>query len=332
MELGHEVVIAADKRPLELLKKEFPSLDFVIFPGYEISYPKKGNMVLKMLLAVPKIILGIVREHSLLKKIIHKKNIDILISDNRFGLWNKEIPCVFITHQLMVKSPLGEKLLRKLNYFFIRKYKECWIPDNEGSDNLSGDLSHLHPIPSNAFYIGSLSRFSTTEINASANNNYSHHLMIILSGPEPQRTVFENEILSQLKDTSFKTLVVRGIPEKEERRSISENIEMVSHLSTQEMKEAILSSELIISRSGYSSIMDYAVLGKRVIFVPTPGQTEQEYLADYFSQKGIAFHSSQHEFDLKKALEESKRFSGFTPQKKRNDFKDRVVYLLAEGG
>ena len=338
-----EVIIGADGRPLDLLKKEFPLCEFVIIRGYDISYPKNGSMVLKIAAQIPKILLGIKREHDQLKKIIKEKKIDAVISDNRFGLWSREVPCVFITHQLMVKSPFGEKIIHQLNKKYISKFTECWIPDmKEGG--LSGDLAHKFPIPENAQYVGVLSRFFAK----AQNDKYKRDLLVILSGPEPQRTTFEEKILKQIaanppvsqSETSPFTrgiLIVQGITEKNERinlpagqAGISENVEMVSHLTSAELQREILSSEIILSRSGYSIVMDLAVLGKKAIFVPTPGQTEQVYLAKYFSEKKIAYSVSQNKFDLNFALQESKKYNGFIENYSGKEFKTVVDVFLAK--
>jgi len=288
-------------------------------------------MVLKIAAQIPKILSGIKREHELLKKIIKEKKIDAVISDNRFGLWSKEIPCVFITHQLMVKSPFGEKFIHRLNTNYISKYSECWIPDaplleGGGERGLSGDLSHKFPLPKNAKYIGVLSRFFAD----SQNDKAKYDLLVILSGPEPQRTVFEKKILEQLALTSTSALIVQGITEKNERIRISKNVEMVSHFTSEELQKEILSSEIILCRPGYSSVMDLAVLGKKAIFVPTPGQTEQEYLAKYFSGKKIAYSVSQKKFDLESALKESENHSGFTEKYSGNEFKNAVDSFLSK--
>jgi len=335
-----EVVIGANGRPLHLLKKEFPLCEFAVVPSYNISYPKNGSMVLKMASQIPKILSGIKREHELLKKIIKEKKIDVVISDNRFGLWSKNIPCVFITHQLMVKSPFGEKLIHRLNKNYISKYSACWIPDvplleGEKGGVLSGDLSHKFPLPENAKYIGVLTRFKIP-LNPPLKGGDKHHLLVILSGPEPQRTLFEKKILEQLKNIPLNrlskgeltALLVQGITEKNERKKISENMEIISHLTSEELQKEILSSEIILCRPGYSSVMDLAVLGKKAIFVPTPGQTEQEYLANYFSEKKIAYSVSQNTFDLQTALKESENYSGFTKNYSGEEFKKAVDLFL----
>src|SRR5687767_12164171 len=176
LEKGCEVVIGADGRPLELLEGEFPQLEVALMPGYRITYPKSGSMVLRIAAQVPKILHGIRREHLLLGKIIQEKKIDAVISDNRYGLWNKKIPCVFITHQLMIKSPFGEKLIHRLNKNYIRRFTECWVPDEEGE--WSGDLGSKFALPPNGKYIGILSRFAGLAEKKQADPN---RLLVVLS-------------------------------------------------------------------------------------------------------------------------------------------------------
>ncbi|MFH1005032.1 MAG: glycosyltransferase family protein [Bacteroidota bacterium] len=342
LEQNCEVIICADGRALQLLQKEFSSLEFVVMPGYNISYPKNGSMILKMILQIPKILSAIKREHKLLKKIISEKKIDAVISDNRFGLWvenifssdlslteSKNVPCVFITHQIMVKSSLGEKFIHLLNKNYISKFSECWIPDYEGENNLSGELSHKFFLPKNAKYIGALSRFASYPSVFLNEKEMKYEMLIILSGPEPQRTLFEKKIIEQLDMINKKVLIVQGITEKNEMRKISENVKMISHLTSEELQKEIISSEIILSRPGYSTVMDLAVLGKKAIFVPTPGQTEQEYLANYFLEKKIAYSVTQKKFDIKTALKESDKFTGFIQKVSGEEFKKVVDVFLS---
>lgn len=314
LEQKADVIIAADKRPLELLKKEFPSLTFIKLPGYEIRYPRHGKMVFAMLLSIPKILRGIKREHDLLEKIIDEHKIDAVISDNRYGCWSKKIKSIFITHQLMVKSPVGEKLLHKIISGYIKKYDECWIPDNEGKSNLSGDLSHKFPLTSSIYFIGPLSRFKKEDENI-----IEYEIMGIVSGPEPQRTIFERILSEQLFQSGHHSLIVFGLPEGKQKKEQKKNVTMVSHLDTLEMQKMMSRSKMIVARSGYSTIMDLQTLQKKVIFVPTPGQTEQEYLAKELKKKGIAFYQEQSVFDLSEALKESERYTGFIKMNVRDD-------------
>jgi uncharacterized protein (TIGR00661 family) len=284
-------------------------------------------MVLKVASQIPKILSGIKREHALLKKMIKEKNIDAVISDNRFGLWSKEIPCVFITHQLMIKSPFGEKFIHQLNKKYISRYSECWVPDVREGEGLSGDLSHKFPLPENVKFIGVLSRFKIP-LNLPLEGGDTYKLLVILSGPEPQRTVFEKKIIEQASVIGKKILIVQGVTEKNEKRKLSNNIEMVSHLTSEELQKEILTSEIILSRPGYSTVMDLAMLGKKAIFVPTPGQTEQEYLADYLLKKKIAYSISQEKFDLKKAVIDSVQYTGFPSGFIADEYKSTIDLFL----
>jgi UDP:flavonoid glycosyltransferase YjiC (YdhE family) len=320
------VIIAAEGRPLALLQQEFPNLEFIHLKGAAISYPNNGSMILKMILSIPKIIGGIISEHRALKKIIIEKKIDVVISDNRFGLWNKDIKSIFITHQMMIKSPFAEKLLHRIHLFFIKKYDECWIPDIEGPINFSGDLSHKFIIPNNAFFIGIQSRFNNEEPLVPGKSGYD--VMAIISGPEPQRSIFEKLILQEIKQTSLKALVVCGKTDISQKTEFINNIEVISHLSSEEMETAILRSKIIISRSGYSTVMDLATLGKKAVFIPTPGQTEQEYLAKILMQKKIAFFQNQGEFNLQKALKEIGNYNGFEISGNDTLLEKRIENLL----
>jgi len=322
-----EVLIGADGRPFQLLKKEFPTLEFIRMPGYEIYYPENGSMPLKIAAQIPKIVFRIRREHRHLRQLIVDKKIDAVISDNRFGLWSRKIPCVFITHQIMVKSPFGEAFIHRLNKKHISNFSECWIPDSEGENNLSGDLAHGYSLPENAKYIGMLSRFTNTDTRflTKAPND----ILVILSGPEPQRTVFENKILEQVSSLKGKTLIVRGITENSERKKISDNIEMVSYQTSAELEKEISSAKIVLSRPGYSTIMDLTVFGKKAIFVPTPGQTEQEYLAELLMKRKIAYSVSQKNFDLQIALKETDKYSGFIEKHDTDGYRKAVDSMLS---
>lgn len=320
---GAEVIIAADNGPYSLLKKEFPALEFIRFPGYTISYPRRGKVWLKMILSLPRILKEIIREHRELNEIIEKHNIDAVISDNRYGLWNNKVPCVFITHQVFLKSPLFEKAIRQVIHYFIERFTFCWIPDAGGEENLSGELSHGKNLPPNASYTGPLSRFSASPGDA-AEKRYD--IMAIASGPEPQRQIFEEIILAQLKGTQLNALVVAGKPAEKINTSI-ENIKVIAHLERKGMQEAIISSEIIVCRGGYSTIMDLAALGKKAIFIPTPGQTEQEYLAKHFAGKGMAVAGEQGSFDLLRALKKAENIQPLS-RKQENLLREKIRFLL----
>src|ERR1043165_3837970 len=243
-----EVIIAADGRPLELLRKEFPDLRFIPMKGYGIDYPVRGSMAVKMLFSVPKILRGIKKEQEETERIVKENRIDVVISDNRYGCFSKNAKNIFITHQLMIKTPFGEKLLHRKVLEYIRNYDECWLPDHEGADNLSADLSHKYPVPANAFFIGPLSRFGQEAGQA----DQQYDLMAIISGPEPQRSVFERLAAEQAYRNGLKALLVFGIPEGKSKTEQKKNVTMVSHLGSAEMEAATRNSAIILCRAGYS--------------------------------------------------------------------------------
>jgi uncharacterized protein (TIGR00661 family) len=321
LENGYRVVIAADGRPLEFLKKEFPDCKAVRFPGTKITYQKNKNLALKVILQAPAFLAGIFREHRFLAKLILEEKPVIIFSDNRYGAWSKSVYSIFMTHQLRIIVPRQirflEGLLNRFKDMFLRKFNECWIPDFEFHNGLAGKLSHPPLKIPECHYIGTLSRFKTDKRFNSGGNIPVCDLTIILSGPEPQRTVFETMILKMIEDSGLKAIVIRGKTEETTIDDPGDNIRVYSHLPTTEMREAILQSHMVICRSGYSSIMDLATLGKQAIFVPTPGQTEQEYLATYLMEKKIFFSMPQDKFDLLYAIEMSRNFPGMVLQ---NDY------------
>lgn len=326
MKNGAEVIIGSDKGPLAFLKNEFPDLEFVNFPGYNINYPKGKAMSLQMLLSIPKIINGISKENSLLKGLIQTQGIDGVISDNRFGLWSDKVKTVFITHQVKIRAPFFEGGIFRLNKNFINKYDYCWIPDAADKNNLSGNLGHGGDFPPNVHYIGPLSRFYSSKQTGS--NKNTENILAIISGPEPQRSIFEDLIIRALKQSPYSAAVVRGLPESNEF-SNSENIKVYSHLNTDKLAEEISKARIIISRPGYSTLMDLSVFGKKVILVPTPGQTEQEYLADYISSRNEAVVMKQDEFDLKEAVKMAEKAKPLRKFHNSSLLKDAVKSFLS---
>lgn len=278
---GHELILAADGFPLQFLKQEFPTLRFISFPSYSIRYSKSNSQVAAMIRSFPFLVGGIIREHRWLQKLLKTEPFDRVISDNRFGLWNKNTHSIYITHQLMVKMPKKlmflETLVHQIHKAFIKRYDECWIPDTEENGGLSGDLAHKYKLPKNAKFIGTLSRFQTIE-NIIPDTNYE--LVAVISGIEPQRSLFEKELIEKYRNVRQHTLIVSGQPMEKKKEIHIGNVTLVSHLSSTELASVFLGAKHIISRSGYSTIMDLDVLNclHKAEFIPTPGQTEQEYL------------------------------------------------------
>src|SRR6185295_1701336 len=312
---GARVVIAASGSQKTLLIQEFPSLEFLEIPGYKIRY--KTGVLLKWALAakIPSLLRQIKRENKWLEQTLKQQRLDAVISDNRYGLYHKTLYTVFITHQLYIQSGWNppkrgnrwrqfagswvDRMLLKWNYKIIEKFSCIWVPDMHDSHSIAGRLSHPPVLPSIPLkFIGILSRFDLLEKKPVRNS-----LLILLSGPEPQRSRFENILFRELKNVSLQTLVVRGLPGSDDAMPfVNERVKIFNHLPAESLKEKILEAEFIIARSGYSTIMDLVKLNKNAILVPTPGQTEQEYLGSYLHEKGLMYMVPQKNFCLQKSL------------------------------
>ena len=328
---GAVPVIAADGRPAELLKKEFPDLEHIRYPGYTIDYPVNANMAWTMFRQLPTFFRGIRKEHTLLQQIIREHAISGVISDNRWGASSPQVPSVIVIHQLRILlSPFirwGQRIVDRANGRLLRPFDEIWIPDLP-DHSFSGELSHDSLIPANGHFIGPLSRMRRT---VKPNEKKTIDLLVILSGPEPQRTIFETIVAEQAKKEPRTTLIVRGMPEKNVTMRISETVTMVSALTADALSAAIASSSLVICRPGYSTVMDLSVLGARAVLVPTPQQTEQEYLARMLKTKKVCYMEPQDLFSLPRAIERSANYSGFSAME--NDptlLRERVRSFLSK--
>ncbi|MCY7409757.1 MAG: hypothetical protein LH473_05750 [Chitinophagales bacterium] len=320
-----EVVIAADGRALQLLRNEFPQLKWFQLGGYDINYSGSGGAVFQILVQLPKFFLSFFSERKWLNEFIAKEKIDIVISDNRYGLYNRKIFSVFIAHQICIQLPIGfkwmEGFLYRINKNFISRFNECWMPDVADEKNLSGNLAHQFPIPPNTFFIGPLSRFKFLE-------KVKHYdLLMVISGPETQRTEFEELLTEQAKKLPLKILMVRGIPESNHREQVTENFLKVDFMNAEELNHAFLSSKIIVARSGYSTVMDLVATKSRAILIPTPGQTEQEYLAEYLQSQNIFYSQKQNSLNLIKAIEKAKGFNNINVEV-INNIERRITQLL----
>ena len=311
-----EPIIGSDGEALCLLKKEFSDLIFVDLPSYNIRYSKtKRAFKWLLFLQLPKINKAINAEHKAVKKIVHDYAIDAVISDNRMGVYSKKVPSVFITHQLNVLSGMTTKLSTKLHDIYLKKFDECWVPDFKGEANLGGKLSRNKKNKGLKMkYIGPLSRLNKTK------SKLKYDIMVLLSGPEPQRGLLETQLLNQFTSSKQNILFVKGKVEQQQQIEKHGTITIYNFMRTKELQYAINESNLIISRSGYTTIMDLAKLGKHAFFIPTPGQSEQEYLAKYLDKKNSVPSCNQKEFNLQQ-LERVTNYSGFKTFENEIDFK-----------
>ena len=296
------VFIAAEGNSATLLRKEFPDITILSLTGYNISYTNKKVLFnAKIFLQIPKILRAIRQENKWLKQIIKEYKIDIVISDNRYGLYNGRIKSIFVTHQLAIETgyTFTNWVVQKLNYNLINNFDDCWIPDEKMPNDLAGKLSNPNKMPFIPVnYIGPLSRFSKQQ------KDKNIELLVLLSGPEPQRTILEKLMLEQMNELEYKMILVRGLPGVEDKLGVNNKaITTYNHLNADELSVIIQSAKIIVARSGYSTIMDLVALQQKAILIPTPGQTEQEYLAEYLAKKKYYIRAKQSGFNLKKEIQ-----------------------------
>lgn len=290
---GFNPIIASDGVALALLIKEFPNLTTIELPSYNIEYAKKGeNFKWKLIKNSPKTIYAILQEKQQIKKIVKEHQLAGIISDNRLGVHSKKVPSVFITHQLTVLSGKTTWISSKLHQHFISKFTECWIPDVNEIPNLTGKLGHLKSTKLKLTYIGILSRLQKKELPI------KYQLMVILSGPEPQRTFLEEKLITELEHYKDNVVFIKGKVESEQKTEQIKNITFYNFMQTEQLEQTFNESEIVLCRSGYTTVMDLAKLEKKAFFIPTPGQFEQEYLAKKYKKEGLVPSSRQEKFKL----------------------------------
>jgi UDP:flavonoid glycosyltransferase YjiC (YdhE family) len=325
---GSDVWLAAAGKTAILLKTEFPQLPLLHLPGYGIRYGNsRWGTIAALVRQVPKLLRAIKTEEVWLRQVVAEHGIAAVISDNRYGLHHPAVYSVLMTHQLQVKTFLRstDRLLQKQIYRYIQNFNACWVPDVEGLPNLAGGLSHPKKVPQTPVtYLGPLSRFVPGTLVL------THYILVLLSGPEPQRTRLEEMVLQQAKLFQTPILIVRGLPGHTGLPQVPYHVTIVNHLPAATLQKAIEAAQFVVSRSGYSSIMDLMMLQKKCIFIPTPMQTEQEYLAQHLMQQNWALCMPQSRFQLKAAVALAETFPYQFPALEKNDALQHAVEHLLQ--
>ncbi len=323
-EKGGQIVLGSAGHALELLRLEFPHLECIELPAYNIHY-RSSSMWWNMAWQWPKIAKAVWQEHRELQKVISPRQIDFVISDSRFGCFSKRVPCVFVSHQLYIQIPFPPLrwMVNQLNHLAIRQFSECWVPDLAQASNLAGALAHP-PLDKDTHYIGLLSRMKPQQ------KQQTIPVVAVLSGPEPQRTYLEQKLIQQATEQKQHLTIVQGKPPPQEPIQLNQYISLIPFLSADALNTLLCQSQLVICRSGYTSLMDLAVLGKQALLIPTPGQTEQEYLADKLEKEGICHYQTQAKLDLVKDLAVAKKYRGFEQLEMRLNLLERRIETFFE--
>lgn len=305
---GHEIILAADNRPYQFLATRFPELKIVRCSGYNITYPEKGNLLLHLLKNSVSFYKTVEAEQRMATELADQLNADVVVSDNRLNFRASGRRNIYMTHQLNIKAGLLSSVATKLHRKYYNRFDEVWVPDNIGDANISGALGHDADCAVPLFYLGAQTRFSSFgKVEVSPHGK----VVVLLSGPEPQRTLFEEIVIAELIRTGINAIVLRGMPGKTEIAHPAPNIEMVSHMNDDAMMRTIAGADVVISRSGYSTLCDLAQLNKRLIAVPTPGQTEQEYLAELHAAGNRLVKAEQSDFNLQTCMQKVQSMQPF---------------------
>lgn len=284
LELGFRVIVAADKQQLELLKHSVKGIEYVYLPSISVMYTSGRSQLLPMIKVAFGLPFANCREHKSLQYLVAKYKIDLVISDNRYGLWSNKCKSVIITHQLGVIPPFPFRwasfVARFITKRWLSRFNQVWVPDFEHRP-LAGRLSSNIGIR-NLKYIGLLSRFynykPTTETPT------SFEMVVVASGPEPHRQIFVDIAAAVASKHALNCLIIEGKQSNGLVPRLVDGVWFVGHLSDSMFAQVVTSAKYLLLRSGYSTIMDMLVLGVLGLLVPTPGQTEQEYLARNLSE------------------------------------------------
>jgi uncharacterized protein (TIGR00661 family) len=306
---SNKVHIISTGRALKLIQDYFgQQCKYYDVPSVYSPYTRTPFFKTKFAVTLPMIIRSL-RKARKKSKMIIDQGFDKVISDCRYDVYDKLDNSFFITHQVRFKAPIGlERFVERWLGSWTKKYKLVLVPDYR-ENSLTGMLSHnLRYISKDRIrYIGILSHVRKRQMLEDID------YLISISGPEPQRTIFFNKIISQVNQLTGKVVIAGGTPDIAQT-SNNDNVLFYSFLNSHQQEEMMNRAKFIISRSGYTTIMEIVELGKKnVLFLPTPGMSEQEYLADYYEEQGYFHHVSQYHLKLKQAVEDSKKFEGFNP-------------------
>lgn len=307
---GWRVIIGSNGRALRFLEQELPGTETVVTPDYAIEYARGSWLVPKLMLQAPRVLARIAEERKFTNHIVKKYSPEMIFSDHCYGAYHRSVPSYFLTHQVYFAMPAGLDAFAHFaalgNFYFHRKFQKVIILDEKGADGgvLSGALGR-HPESNRRYaYAGIISSVEKKEPVAPLD------LLVSISGPEPQRTLLETRILSEIETLPGKKVVVLGKSESTARLRSDEDLQVYSHLPREEMSTLFNRAKMIVSRPGYTTLMELAELEKKALFIPTPGQTEQTYLAKRCQQKNWFHAVSQGELKLAEDCAAAKKYPG----------------------
>ena len=342
---GAEVELAVVKANASFFREVFPDLRQRLAPSYNIVYPKHGYNMAFWLLKNSLHLNAVMRyEHHFAEEMVARHGYDVLFSDNRFAFYSKNAYSIYMTHQRRIAFPQAFTAFEGIGTMWhsnvMRKFDEVWVPDMEFFPGLAGSLSHSGATPGDKpmRFVGALSRIAdagpaSTSAIPSASKAPKYKVVAVVSGVEPARTQFEQQLRESLAEIPGPHMMILGKPSVEYKTWRDGNIEFHTHLPTEAFANAVRNADYVVSRGGYSTVMDMAELGAKCIFVPTPGQFEQIVLAHDLSKAGYAVEIPADKLSaetLAKAFESCAKFPPPVKQGLLNKAVENVVKILKE--
>ncbi len=330
LDAGHRVIFAGNDRQQAIINSEMgdDAVTMVHLEGYNITYSPLNRIAQAgLLLQAPSVMAAIRNEQQWLRAAVKQYQIDGIVSDNRYGLYHSSVPSVIITHQLRVLSGMGrlpDNIVQRLHYRWLSRFGAVWVPDMPGADNLAGQLSRPAVLPPGTHYLGLLSRFSGMVLPEKDTD--PDRLLVLLSGPEPQRTILSQILWPQVAAYHGPVVFAEGSDSAAAPAVIPPHVCWHKRLSGTALATEISCAGMVICRSGYSTLMDLGVFDARAILIPTPGQTEQEYLGRIMQQQGHYYCTPQSGFSLEQSLKKAQGLKDASgPERRVFDIHKEVV-------
>ncbi|MCD6201749.1 MAG: hypothetical protein J7K46_08075 [Bacteroidales bacterium] len=331
IQAGYEVIAATDGASYALLRSSFPTMKIIRLPFCRVRYSRHLPAIWKVFFSLPCILKSIRKEHNITAGIVEELGINLIVSDNRYGVYHPAVPSFLLIHQLQPRLPRQLSFLTSLFFRLyskrLIKFNRIWVPDFADDPTLAGTLSHPsatmpESLKGKILYTGVLSRFMDPEYRKEYPVRKIFTVVVVLSGPEPQRSILEKILVRKLRKKPWQVLFIRGIPWKKQAKTVYGNIQLVSHLPPNLFYTYLKKAEYIISRAGYSTVMDLAAIGKSALLIPTPGQTEQEYLADHLAAGHYFVSMSQNDIRIQEAFEKLKKTRLFPIRQGKNPIEE----------
>ena len=305
-ELQHfdfQPIIGSDGKALDFLREEFPDIKYFELTSLQFSYSK--NSALNQIYLLSQSIIWnnqLKNDKFQIEKIHQQENLFGIISDSRPYCYHENIPSIYLTHQLQVKSGAFSGIATAAHRRLIKQFDECWVPDFEQPNAFCGEMSQWRNAPLTIRHIGILSDLH----NQQTNQKYDY--AGIISGAEPERTKLVQQLIESFSHLEGKKIIIAGSKETNDRL-ISTDFEIKGLVNRAEVQHIINSANKIVARGGYSTVMDLLHLRQSALLIPTPGQTEQLYITQHLKRLKFFDVVSQDKLSVERILQfESDRF------------------------